>query len=64
MRFEIDIPDDWSPGLGLAVAKMIQESLKEGFPIVVPVRKDATADQVQAAFGTVKEAFERAGLAA
>ena len=64
MTIEIEIPDGWPPGLGLAVAKMMQQSLKEGFPVVVPVRRDATPDQLQAAFDTIKTVIEQAGLAA
>jgi hypothetical protein len=64
VTIEIEIPGGWPPGLGLAVAKMMQQSLKEGFPVVVPVRRDATPDQLQAAFDTIKTVIEQAGLAA
>ena len=60
---EVEIPDEWPPGLGLAVAKMIRESLKEGFPVVMPVRRDATADQLEAVFDRVKAVIHEAGLA-
>jgi hypothetical protein len=61
---EIEIPDGWPPGLGLAVAKMMQQSLKEGFPVVIPIRGDATPDQLAAAYDTIKTVIARAGLAA
>src|ERR1039457_2121318 len=48
MIFEISIPDEWPPGLGIAIAKMVQQSLKVGVPIIVPVCKDVTPDQLQA----------------
>jgi hypothetical protein len=64
MIFEISIPDDWPPGLGLAIAKMVRQSLKEGFPIIVPVRKDATPEQLQRAFEKVRTVIEDADLAA
>lgn len=32
VTFEIELPDEWPPGLGFAVAKMIRQSLKAGFP--------------------------------
>jgi len=60
---EVEIPDEWPPGLGLAVAKMIRESLKKGFPVVMPVRRDATADQLEAVFDRVKTVIHEAGLA-
>lgn len=64
MTVEIEIPDGWPPGLGLAVAKMMQQSLKEGFPVVIPVRGDATPDQLEAAYDMIKTVIQRAGLAA
>jgi hypothetical protein len=63
MILEVEIPDEWPPGLGLAVAKMIRESLKEGFPVVMPVRRDATADQLEAVFDGLKTIIHDAGLA-
>ncbi len=64
MTFEIEIPDEWPPSLGFAVAKMIRQSLKAGFPVVVPVRGDTTPDQLAAAFNTIQTAIQEAGLAA
>lgn len=64
MTIEIEIPDGWPPGLGLAVAKMMQQSLKAGFPVVVPVRRDATPDQLAAAVVAIKTVIHEAGLAA
>jgi hypothetical protein len=43
---------------------MMQQSLKEGFPVVVPVRRDATADQLEAAVHAIKTVIHEAGLAA
>jgi hypothetical protein len=63
MIVEVEIPDEWPPGLGLAVAKMIRESLKKGFPVVMPVRGDATPDQLEAVFDSVKMVIHEAGLA-
>ena len=62
MTFEIEIPDEWPPSLGFAVAKMIRQSLKAGFPVVVPVRGDTTPDQLAAAFNTIQTAIQEAGL--
>ena len=62
MTIEIEIPDGWPPGLGLAVAKMMQQSLKEGFPVVIPVRRDVTPDQLEAAVVAIKTVIHDAGL--
>jgi len=64
VTFEIELPDEWPPGLGFAVAKMIRQSLKAGFPIVVPVRSDVTPDELAAAFSTIETVIQKAGLAA
>ena len=64
VTFEIELPDEWPPGLGFAVAKMIRQSLKAGFPVVVPVRSDVTADELAAAFSTIETVIQKAGLAA
>jgi hypothetical protein len=63
VRFEIEIPDDWPPSLGFAVATMIRQSLRDGFPIVIPVRRDTTPDQLEAAFDMIRTDILRAGLA-
>ncbi len=64
MTFEIELPDEWPPGLGFAVATMIRQSLKAGFPVVVPVRSVATPDVLPAAFNTIEAVIQKAGLAA
>jgi hypothetical protein len=64
VTFEIELPDDWPPGLGFAVAAMIRQSLKEGFPVVIPVRRDTTPEQLEAAFEIVRSDIAQAGLAA
>jgi hypothetical protein len=64
VTFEIEIPDEWPPGLGFAVVRLIQQSLKEGFPLVVPVQRNITPDQLEAAFDSIKTVIQKAGLAA
>ena len=64
VTFEIELPDEWPPGLGFAVAKMIRESLTAGFPVVIPVRSDITPDELAAAFSTIETVIQKAGLAA
>jgi hypothetical protein len=64
MIVEVSIPDEWPPSVGLAVARMVRQSLKEGFPVIVPVRKDVTPEQLQEAFDKVRMVIADAGLAA
>ncbi len=64
MTFEFAVPGDWPPGLALAFAEMMEKALDDGFPIVVPVRKDATPEQISQVFEDVRALVERVGLAA
>ena len=43
---------------------MTEKALDDGFPIVVPVRKDATPEQISQAFGDVRALVGRLGLGA
>jgi hypothetical protein len=53
-----------APGLALASAEMMEKAMDDGFPIVVPVRKDATPEQISQVFEGVRALVERLGLAA
>ena len=48
-KFDFPIPDDWPPSLALAFAQLMEKALADGFPLVVPVRKDATPEQITSA---------------
>jgi hypothetical protein len=60
--FEFAVPDDWPPGLAIAFAELMEKALEDGFPIVVPIRQDATAEQISRVFEDVRMLVERAGL--
>jgi hypothetical protein len=64
MTFEFAVPGDWSPGLALAFAELMEKAMGDGFPIVVPVRKDATPEQISQVFEGARALVERLGLAA
>lgn len=64
LTFEFSVPGDWPTGLALAFAEMTEKALDDGFPIVVPVRKDATPEQITQIFEDVRALVERLGLAA
>jgi hypothetical protein len=61
--FEFAVPGDWPPGLAIAFAELMDKALQDGFPIVVPVRQDATAEQISRVFQDARTLVERAGLA-
>ncbi len=37
MTFELAVPGDWTPGLALAFAKMMEKAMDDGFPVPGPV---------------------------
>jgi hypothetical protein len=61
VTFEIELPDEWPPGLGFAVAKMIRESLTAGFPVVIPVRSDITRTSSRQRSAQSKRSSRRRG---
>ena len=63
-KFDFPIPDDWSPSLRLAFAELMDKALAEGFPVVIPVRRDATPDQIEAVIADMRALVKDAGLAA
>ena len=63
MTVEFAVPGDWPHGLTIAFAKLMEKALEDGFPIVVPVRQDATAEQISYVFEDVRTVVEKAGLA-
>ncbi len=64
MVIEIRVPDDWTPGLTLAIRQLVQGTCDEGFPIVTLVKKDVTAAELTAISDRIKALVADAGLAA
>jgi hypothetical protein len=62
-KFEFPVPSDWPPGLALAFAELMEKALEDGFPVVVPVRRDATPEQISTVIGDVRALVKNAGLA-
>ena len=46
MTVEFAVPGDWPPGSPSPSRKLMEKALEDGFPIVVPVRLHATAEQI------------------
>ena len=63
VSFSFPVPADWTPGLSLAFSEMMEKALEEGFPICVPVRNDATPDQISQILEDVRTLVKNAGLA-
>ncbi len=64
MVIEVKVPDNWTPGLALATAELLRRTMKEGLPIVVAIRADATADEVEGVYDGVRDLIREAGMTA
>jgi hypothetical protein len=64
MMVEVNLPDEWPPGLAMATAQLMHQALRDGFPVVTAIRSDVTADQVSALYARVRTLIEESGLAA
>jgi hypothetical protein len=64
VTFEIRVPEDWPPGLAMAMVTLVRQSFDKGFPIIVPVRADASPEEIMEAFTQVQTVLADAGLAA
>ena len=64
MMVEVNLPDEWPPGLAMAAAQLMRQALRDGFPVVTAIRSDVTADQVSALYARVRTLIEESGLAA
>jgi hypothetical protein len=58
------IPEDWSPGLAMAVRALLQQAIDRGCPIVTAIRGDAPADEIGRLQAGIRELVRESGLAA
>jgi hypothetical protein len=63
LTVEFTVPRDWPAELALTFAELMDKAIKDGFPIVVPVRRDATPEQISRIFEDVRTFIKDAGLA-
>jgi hypothetical protein len=61
-KFDFPVPADWPPSLALAFAQLMEKALADGFPVVVPVRKDATPEQITGVLEDMRAVVRDAGL--
>jgi hypothetical protein len=63
MVIEVSVPDDWTPGLTLATARLLQRAVRDGFPLISIIREDATADEIARVSGRIRSLIQEAHLA-
>ncbi len=64
MKIEIVVPDEWSPGLTLAMQQLMQQAVRSGWPLITCLRREATADQIEEIDHQIRALVQDSGLAA
>ena len=64
MNIEVTVPDEWTPGLTLAMQQMLQQAVRSGWPLITCLRREATADQIEEIDHQIRALVRDSGLAA
>ncbi len=64
MKIEVIVPDEWSPGLTLAMQQLLQHAVRSGWPLVTCLRPEATAEQIEEIDHQIRALVQDSGLAA
>ena len=64
MNIEVTVPDEWTPGLTLAMQQMLQQAVRSGWPLITCLRREATADQIGEIDHQIRVLVRDSGLAA
>ena len=64
MQIEVVVPDEWTPGLTLAMQQLLQHAVRSGYPIISVIRPDATPEQIQDIYQRIGTVVRDSGLAA
>jgi hypothetical protein len=60
VKIEIVVPDEWTPGLTLAM----QQAVRSGWPLITCLRREATAEQIEEIDHQIRVLVQDSGLAA
>jgi hypothetical protein len=64
MRIEVTVPEEWTPGLTLAMQQLLQRAVRDGWPLVTCLSHDATAEQIEDIDHRIRALVQDSGLAA
>jgi hypothetical protein len=64
VKIEITVPDEWTPGLTLAMQQLLQRAVSSGWPLITCLRPEATADQIEEIDHQIRVLVQDSGLAA
>lgn len=62
MIIEVAVPDERTTGQALAVRQLLQYALRDAQPVIAPVRKDITAEQLQDIYNRIEVMIRESGL--
>ena len=64
MKIEVVVPDEWTPGLTLAMQQLMQQAVRSGWPLITCLRREATAEQIEEIDHQIRTLVQDSGLAA
>jgi hypothetical protein len=64
VNIEINVPDEWTPGLTLAIPQLLPHAVRSGRPLITCLSPDATAEQIEAVDHQIRALVQDSGLAA
>ncbi len=64
MKIEVVVPDEWTPGLTLAMQQLMQRAVRSGWPLITCLRHEATAEQIEEIDHQIRALVQDSGLAA
>jgi hypothetical protein len=64
VKIEITVPDEWTPGLTLAMQQLLQHAVSSGWPLITCLHPEATADQIEQIDHQIRVLVQDSGLAA
>jgi len=64
VNIEVVVPDEWTPGLTLAMQQLLQRAVRSGWPLITCLRPDATAEEIEEIDHQIRVLVQDSGLAA
>lgn len=64
MKIEVVVPDEWTPGLALAMQQLLQHAVRDGWPLITCLRRGATAEEIEEIDHQIRVLVQGSGLAA
>ena len=63
MKIEVVVPDEWTPGLTLAMQQLLQQAVRSGYPLITS-SAGGDAEQIEDIYHRIGTVVQESGLAA